>query len=242
MPSAASVEHDFPPAAFPGATSEQHRAQLRSHVPTARLAHFPAAASWSQVYLLLFGVLLEHAGHVPFEQVERHLPEGTMDREEQDVFWETTEQFAVVEGEMSEQKAAWSAGKGVGGAVGVGGEGGGVAVGGGCVVRGGVVGFGGGGCSEVVVVVKIIVAEARERESEFFPSSSEYFVLPFSLSISPRYSLSENKNELRQRTAIVAGGTVGFTVAVGGGVVVEGGGGFVVGTGTRVGIGALDPK
>jgi len=91
----------------------------------ARLAHFPAAASWSQVYLLLLGALFEHELQAPFEQVNRHLP--VMEREEQEVpLWETTEQFAVAEGEMSEQKAAWTAGEGGGGGVGVGaGEGGG---------------------------------------------------------------------------------------------------------------------
>ena len=150
MPSAASAAHDLPPGLLleGGATSEQHRAQLRSHVPTARLAHLPAAASWPQVYLTLLGALSEHEVHAPFEQVDRHLPEETIGRELHDVPRETTtEQLAVVEGEMSEQKAAWSAGKGVGVGVEVG-RGEGSAVGGGCVVGGGVVGFGvcGGGC------------------------------------------------------------------------------------------------
>lgn len=119
MPSAASAAHVLP-AAFDGGTSEQHRAQLRSHVPTARLAHLPAAASWPQVYLLLLGALSEHEVQAPFEQVERHLPAGTIEREEQDGVPRETmaEQLAVVEGEMSEQKAAWSNGKG-GGGVGV---------------------------------------------------------------------------------------------------------------------------
>ena len=77
------------------------------------------------MYLLLLGALFEHELQAPFEQVNRHLP--VMEREEQEVpLWETTEQFAVAEGEMSEQKAAWTAGEGGGGGVGVGaGEGGG---------------------------------------------------------------------------------------------------------------------
>lgn len=171
------MAHDLPPA-FPGATSEQHRAQLRLHVPTARLAHLPAAASWSQVYLDLLRVLFEHEGHVPLEQVNRHLPDETMEREEQGVLWETTEQFAVVEGEMSEQKAAWSAGKG-GGGVEVGGEGGGGVVGGGVV---GLSVCGGGGCLFVWgcgVEESRFCGGERERESEFcffrfasFPSLS----------------------------------------------------------------------
>lgn len=169
MPSAASAAHDFlPPAVFEGgATSEQHRAQLRSHDPTARLAHLPAAASWPQVYLLLLGALSEHEVQAPLEQVERHLPAGTIEREEHEgVPREArTEQLAVAEGEMSEQKAAWSNGRGggVGVEVGVGGvEVGGVvgaAVGGGCVVGGGVVGSGvcGGGGGGVVVGFAVVV-------------------------------------------------------------------------------------
>ena len=184
MPSAASVGQDFPPA-FEGATSEQHRPQLRSHVPTARLEHFPAALSWSQVYLLLLGVLLEHVGHVPLEQVERHLPEGTIEREEQDVgFWATrAEQFAEVEGEMSEQKAAWSAGKGGGGTVVGGGEG--LDVGRGCVFGGGVVGLGvcggGGGCFFVVVLGGERVREKGSVSFSFLFFLRFFFSLSFSL-------------------------------------------------------------
>lgn len=149
LPSFAKVAHVFPPAFEAGGMSEQQRAQLRSHVPTARLEHLPAAASWSQVYLLRLGVLFEQVGQVPFEHVNRHLPEGTIERDEQEVLWATTEQLAVDEGEMSEQKASWSAGTG-GRGVGVGeavevGEGEGVAAG--VVVGEGAVGLGvcGGG-------------------------------------------------------------------------------------------------
>ena len=115
-------------------------------MPTARLAHFPAAASWSQVYLLLLGALLEQVEQVPFVQVNRHLPEGTIEREEHEVLgaWETTEQLAEAEGEKSEQKAAWSAGRG-GRRVEAGVEAG-VEVGAGVVVGLGV--CGGGGCLE----------------------------------------------------------------------------------------------
>lgn len=160
MPSAASAAHVLP-AAFEGGTSEQHRAQLRSHDPTARLAHLPAAASWPQVYLLLLGALSEHEVQAPFEQVERHLPAGTIEREEHEVPRETTaEQLAVVEGEMSEQKAAWSNGRGGGVGAEVGGGVVGAAVGGGCVVGGGVVGLGvcGGGGGGVVVGFAVVVA------------------------------------------------------------------------------------
>jgi len=102
--SSASVGHVLPPNEDAvGATSEQHRAQAKSQMPTASDEHFPALASWSQVYLLLFGSLFEHVGQIPLEQVDRHLPEGTIEREEHEIFCARAVQFAVDEGEMSEQ-------------------------------------------------------------------------------------------------------------------------------------------
>lgn len=192
------------------------------------------------MYLLLLGALFEHELQAPFEQVNRHLP--VMEREEQEVpLWETTEQFAVAEGEMSEQKAAWTAGEGGGGGVGVGaGEGGGGAAavggGGGCVVGGGEVGLGvcgGGGCFVWGWGHEENGCGGREKER-----ASEFCFFRFALSHSLRSlslsSLSENnERNLNKRTVVVAGGTVGFTVAVGEGVVVKGGG-FVVGTGNGI--------
>lgn len=107
LPPAASSGHDLPPnAGDVGATSEQQRAQARSHAPTASDAHLPADASWSHVYLLLFGGLFEHVGHFSWEHDDRHLPAGTIDRDEHEGLPAATieEQFAVFgEGEMSEQ-------------------------------------------------------------------------------------------------------------------------------------------
>ena len=119
------------------------------------------------MYLLLLGVLFEHEGQEPLEQVNRHLPEGIIEREEQEVpLWMTTEQLAVVEGERSEQKAAWSAGN-RGGGVELGG-GGAVELGGGGVVTvgegGGCVFGGGGGCLRLGSEANRCRGERRTRE------------------------------------------------------------------------------
>jgi hypothetical protein len=71
----------------------------------------------------------------------------------------------------------------------------------------------------------------KERASEF---CFFRFALSHSLRSLSLSSLSENnERNLNKRTVVVAGGTVGFTVAVGEGVVVKGGG-FVVGTGNGI--------